>query len=214
MQIKLNNFIPSPLFESFSGDSDLWKKPDLLLNELETTMLISASGKGKTSLVSTIYGIRKDYLGSIYINEQNIVDFSAKKWSSLRTDKLSTVFQSMQLFPELSALDNVTIKNQLTNFKSKIEIEYLFEQLGMPAYKNQLVSQLSFGQQQRIAIIRALCQPYETILLDEPFSHLDNDNAQIAWKLIKTESQKQKAGIIITGLENELFIHADKTHTI
>ena len=214
MQIKLNNFIPSPLSENYSVNSDLWGKPNLLLNELETTMILSASGRGKTSLISMIYGTRNDYIGSLFISGQNVEAFSAKKWSNLRANKLSIVFQSLKLFPELSALDNVNIKNQLTNYKSQAEIEYLFEQLGMTAHKNQLVSHLSFGQQQRIAIIRALCQPFETILLDEPFSHLDKNNAQIAWNLIKTESQKQKAGIIITGLENEVFIHAAKTHTI
>ena len=214
MLINIQNFIPSPLSETFSGSSDLWKNPNIAILESEILSIISASGKGKSSLLNSIYGLRKDYEGSIQIDKQDISSFSPAEWSRLRTNKLSIVFQSLNLFPELSAIDNVLIKNKLSQFKSEQNIRQLFMEFGIDAQINQAAAKLSFGQQQRVAIIRALCQPFEAILLDEPFSHLDKENAGIAWNAIKKESEKQGASILIAGLQEENFISATKTLNI
>lgn len=214
MLISIQNFIPSPLSETFSGSSELWKNPNITILEGEIVSIVSASGKGKSSLLNSIYGLRKDYEGSILIDKHNISSFSPIEWSNLRTDKLSIVFQSLNLFPELSAFDNVLIKNKLSQFKSEQDIRQLFTEFGIEAQINQAAAKLSFGQQQRVAIIRALCQPFEAILLDEPFSHLDMDNAKTAWNCIKKESEKQGASILIAGLQNEDFITANKTLNI
>jgi len=214
MLINIQNFIPSPLSETFSGSSDLWKNPNIAILESEIVSVISASGKGKSSLLNSIYGLRKDYEGSIQIDNRDISSFSPAEWSKLRTNKLSIVFQSLNLFPELSAIDNVLIKNKLSQFKSEENIRQLFMEFGIDAQINQAAAKLSFGQQQRVAIIRALCQPFEAILLDEPFSHLDKENAGIAWNAIKKESEKQGASILIAGLQEENFISATKTLNI
>ena len=214
MLINIQNFIPSPLSETFSGSSDLWKNPNIAILESEILSIISASGKGKSSLLNSIYGLRKDYEGSIQIDNRDISSFSPAEWSKLRTNKLSIVFQSLNLFPELSAIDNVLIKNKLSQFKSEENIRQLFMEFGIDAQINQAAAKLSFGQQQRVAIIRALCQPFEAILLDEPFSHLDKENAGIAWNAIKKESEKQGASILIAGLQEENFISATKTLNI
>lgn len=210
MIIKLNNYIPSPLLECYDGNSDVWKKQSLLLNKSKSTLITSTSGKGKSSLISSVYGLRKDYSGEVYLNENNIKNLTPKNWSQIRTEKLAIVFQSLNLFPELNAFDNVMIKNQLSHYKSVIEIKEFFETLDMTPYINQAAATLSYGQQQRIAIIRALCQPFETILLDEPFSHLDQENAIIGWNLLKVEAEKQGAQIIITGLGDDTFIDAEQ----
>ena len=78
----------------------------------------------------------------------------------------------------------------------------MLELLGLKNFENRKVEKLSFGQKQRISIIRALCQSFEFILLDEPFSHLDENNSRIAWDLIKDEAEKQRAGVVITSLRN------------
>jgi len=211
MQIKLQNFIPSPLAETFSHSSDIWKKDELILNNQFITSIVSASGKGKSSLLSSIYGERKDFEGSIFIDNIDTKSIDLLQWSEIRKNKLSMVFQNLYLFPELSAFENITLKNSLTNHKSKEEILELMNRLGMIAHKDQSAASLSFGQQQRIAIIRALCQPYQTIMLDEPFSHLDLNNAKIAMNLIISESKANKANIIITGLAQNNFYQADET---
>ncbi len=209
MDIKLNQFIPSPLSETYSGGSELWKQPDLHLNQKATTLITSPSGKGKSSLISMIYGLRNDFEGTILLDNQSISEISSKQWSDLRSSKIAVVFQSLKLFDELTAYENILIKNQLTNQKTEDEIQEFVRILGMTSYVQQLAGTLSFGQQQRIAIIRALCQPFELILLDEPFSHLDRKNALTAWELITTESKNQNASIIITGLGSDNFLNTD-----
>lgn len=210
MQIKLQNFIPSPLAEMFSHSSDIWKKKELILNNQFITSIVSASGKGKSSLLSSIYGVRKDFEGTVFIDNTDTKSIDLLQWSEIRKNKLSMVFQNLHLFPELSALENITLKNSLTNHKSEAEILELMDKLGMAAHKEQSAASLSFGQQQRIAIIRALCQPYQCILLDEPFSHLDLNNAKIAMDLIISESKANNANIIITGLAENNFYQADE----
>ena len=210
MQIKLQNFIPSPLAEMFSHSSDIWKKKELILNIQFITSIVSASGKGKSSLLSSIYGVRKDFEGTVFIDNTDTKSIDLLQWSEIRKNKLSMVFQNLHLFPELSALENITVKNNLTNHKSEAEILELMDKLGMAAHKEQSAASLSFGQQQRIAIIRALCQPYQCILLDEPFSHLDLNNAKIAMDLIISESKANNANIIITGLAENNFYQTDE----
>jgi len=214
MKIILNQFIPNPLSELDSGDSAIWRHEHLTINPGSVNSIISESGKGKTSLLLSIYGIRKDYEGEILFDNRNISTFTAGDWSEWRQKKLSTVFQSLKLFPEISALENIQLKNQLQNHKSKAEINDMLSRLNMADFANQSAGNLSFGQQQRIAIIRALCQPFSVLLLDEPFSHLDKQNAQNAWELILEESKQQQAQIIITGLSETSFIQANQTFYI
>jgi len=214
MNIKLNQFIPSPLSETYSGSSELWKQSGLNLNQQTTTLITSPSGKGKSSLISMIYGLRNDFEGTILIDNKPITEINTKQWSDLRSRKIAVVFQSLKLFDELTAYENILIKNQLTNHKTENEIQEFISILGMTPFMKQPAGTLSFGQQQRIAIIRALCQPFELILLDEPFSHLDKENALTAWDLIKTESKMQNANIIITGLGSDDFLNPDKQLSI
>jgi len=181
-----------------------------VLNDAFVTAIISESGKGKSSLLSSIYGLRKDYQGEISIDNKDIRTYDLTNWTYLRRVRLSMVFQSLQLFPKLTAMENIILKNSLRNHKTMDEIQHWISLLGMQPYINQTAATLSFGQQQRIAIIRALCQPYTTILLDEPFSHLDPANAEIAWEIIIDESKSKQANIIITGLKQTNFFAADK----
>ena len=110
------------------------------------------------------------------------------------------LFQELRIFPELTALENVQLKNRLTNYKKKKEILALFETLGIAEKVNEKAGKLSFGQQQRVAFIRALCQPFDFLFLDEPVSHLDDDNSRIMGELVIAEAEKQGAGVIATSI--------------
>ena len=200
--------------ETYKTGSDVWNKENLELNSSPNTLIISDSGKGKSSLISAIYGIRHDYQGSIYFDNTPISQLTIKEWSKLRQKEISIVFQSLNLFPEISAWQNVELKNNLLGYKSKQQIEELFDLLGMSPYKNQQAKSLSFGQQQRIAIIRSLCQPYACLLLDEPFSHLDATNSKSAWELIKRESEQQGAKIIIAALSQDSYIDVNQVYKL
>ena len=106
-------------------------------------------------------------------------------------------------------MENVWIKNSITNIKSKTEIEILFEELGIGDKLNARIDRMSFGQQQRVALIRSLCQPFSFILLDEPISHLDDKNSDIMRDVILREAKAQGAGIITTSIGKHMNIDYD-----
>ena len=168
------------------------------------------SGKGKSSLLNFIFASNKNYFGKIFFDNLDIKDNSFEKISSLRTKTISYIFQDFKLFTDLTVWENLKIKNNLTSFKSDIEIQSLLKKVGLDKKINDKVSQLSLGQRQRIAIIRSLCQPFDFLLMDEPFSNLDNDNIKILTELINLEVKKQNAGIILTTLNNEYLFKYDK----
>ena len=92
------------------------------------------------------------------------------------------------------------LKNNLTGHKKKKEILSLFEKLGISDKLNVKAGKLSFGQQQRVAFIRAFCQPFDFLFLDEPISHLDDENSRIMGEIIIDEAGKQGAGVIATSI--------------
>ena len=163
-------------------------------------MIAAESGKGKSSLFDFIYGRRNDYSGEILFDGKNAGTLNPNQKKELRCRHISLVFQGFRLFPELTAMENVAIKNRLTRHKTHRQIEKMFEQMGIPAKINTLVSLLSFGQKQRVAIIRALCQPVDFLLLDETFSHLDEANYTIACRLIAAEVKNQQAALLVASL--------------
>jgi ABC-type phosphate/phosphonate transport system ATPase subunit len=95
------------------------------------------------------------------------------------------------------------LKNHLTHFKSESEIVGMLELLGIEHKWNDPCGLLSMGQQQRVAIVRALCQPFEWLILDEPFSHLDERNSRICLDMIANECNAQQAGFVLTSLDDD-----------
>lgn len=126
------------------------------------------------------------------------------EWTEIRKKSISMLFQELRLFAELTAWENVQIKNSLTGFKSKNEIKEWFERLDIADKMQSPVGRMSFGQQQRVALIRALCQPFDFIFLDEPTSHLDDTNADIMASLLQEEATRQEAGVIVTSIGKHL----------
>ena len=203
MLIKCENIFPLYMKDQIDLDSELWNK-SLEFNSENSYVLESASGKGKSSFVSFLYGLRYDYSGTILIDDIDCKKLDANYWSKIRKNQLSIVPQDLSLFNKLSVLDNLLIKNKLTNNKTIDEIIELMQILQIDSYKNKIVSKLSLGQQQRVAILRALLQDFDFIVLDEPFSHLDRQNAILAMNLILKECKKQNANFIITSLGNKI----------
>ncbi len=186
-------------------DSQVW------LRELDFTapnsyLIEAESGTGKSSLCSYIYGNRHDYSGEILFDGENIRTFSISQWCELRTRAIALLPQEMRLFPELTVKENILIKNRLTDFKTESEILEMLRRLEISEKTNQLVSRLSVGQQQRVAIVRALCQPFDFLILDEPVSHLDERNNTIVSSLIADEVKSQSASIIATSVGNKISL--------
>ncbi len=176
--------------------SDIYLRPELRFEQGKKYMVCAKSGHGKSSLLNFIYGINKEYEGTIEMLSEN-----EEGQKSLGTHILSYMFQDLCLFPELTAIENVQLKNDLTNFKSDSEIEKMLTAL-LPAEKrHQPVASLSLGQQQRVAAVRALCQPMQFLMMDEPFSHLDKETAQKVADMVVAEVDRQGAGLIVTALD-------------
>jgi ABC-type lipoprotein export system ATPase subunit len=201
MEIKFSNIIPAPIPEKDIKQSEIWGR-DIIINSQEKILIYAESGKGKTTFTNIIFGTRKDYTGDVFLDGENIKDIKPNNFSEIRRTKLSIVPQGLSLFAELSLIENIIIKNKITNFKTNKEIVEMIELLGLEGLEDRKAAKMSFGQRQRAAVIRALCQPFKFILLDEAFSHLDSNNTQIVWDLIKTETKKQSAGIILTSLSS------------
>lgn len=139
----------------------------------------------------------------------DIARLSTREWCDIRQQSISILFQDLKLFGELTAFENVVIKNSITNTKSELEIKSLFEQLGIDDKLNTRADRMSFGQQQRVALIRTLCQPYKFLILDEPISHLDDANSDIMRDIIVQDASDRGAAIIATSIGKHMNIDYD-----
>ncbi|MDR1199502.1 MAG: ATP-binding cassette domain-containing protein [Prevotellaceae bacterium] len=197
--IELNSIKPDIFSESDVSGSEIWLK-NICFKKENTYLIFSESGKGKSSLFDFIYCRRSDYSGEILFDGKNAKTLSHAEKQELRSNHISLVFQGFRLFEELTAIENIEIKNRLTNHKTKRQIEEMLEQMGISAKIDTPLSLLSFGQKQRVAIIRSLCQPFDFLLLDETFSHLDETNYTIACTLIASEVKSQNAALLVASL--------------
>ncbi|MBQ0050373.1 MAG: ATP-binding cassette domain-containing protein [Bacteroidales bacterium] len=208
-RIRLNNVLPNVFATRTDISSEIWKS-EVTFERNQLYLVEASSGTGKSSMCSYIIGYRHDYSGRICFDEEDVRAFSTSRWTHLRQRSLSHVFQELRLFPELTALENVLIKNQLTGFKSREDILRWFEAFGIPDKADQKVGKMSFGQQQRVAMMRALVQPFDFLLVDEPISHLDDANSQIMADIMMEEAHQQGAGVIVTSIGKHMSIPYDR----
>lgn len=209
-RIELHGVVPEIFASRENLRSDIWLS-DFGFERGKTYLIEAQSGLGKSSLCSYIYGQRSDYRGEIRFDGRDIATLTMEQWCELREKSLSTLFQDLKLFGELTALENVEIKNNLTNFQTRERIVSWFEELGIGDKLSSRVDRMSFGQQQRVALVRALCQPIDFLLLDEPVSHLDEQNSDIMRDVIQGEVRRQGAGLITTSIGKHMNIPYDKT---
>ena len=199
MTLEFENVLPFPLQDYPHSEESVWKR-QFKISFPKKVLLNASSGKGKSTFVNAVFGIRKDYTGIIKLGGKDISALNLDEWIEIRRTKLSVVFQDLQLFPQLTVWENLTLKNDLTGHQTSERMMEMLDALGIVEKKNQSCETLSLGQQQRVAIIRSLLQPYELLLMDEPFSHLDEQNAKIALELINDETDKNQGGFILTSL--------------
>lgn len=186
--------------------SRIWEVPSFTISRGCRMCVQAESGSGKSSLLSFIYGNRSDYSGTILFDGTDIRTFRARVWSRIRTRSIALLPQEMRLFPRLTAMENICLKNDLTGYKTEAEIEALLDRLGISDKKDVPVERLSVGQQQRVAMVRTVCQPFDFIFLDEPVSHLDSRNNLIAARIVEEEASRLGAGIVSTSVGNNLLL--------
>lgn len=210
MQITLQQVVPSFIEKEKVSASQVWNS-NAVFSKGEKIQIVAPSGSGKTSLIHFLYGMRKDYEGVISFEGKSINQFTAEDFSAYRRQFISIVFQDLRLFPEHTVLQNLEVKRQLQPFDEANKIAAMAGRLGIAGKLNKLCKTCSYGEQQRIAIIRALQQPFEFLLLDEPFSHLDEANRQKAMELMEEEAAARNAAIILADLKAIEYFKADKT---
>lgn len=207
--IRFQYVIPQVFAQREEQHSDFWQQP-VLLEKGRTYLIEADSGKGKSTFCSYLLGYRHDYSGTILFDDVDVRSFKVAQWTAVRQHQISMLFQDLRLFPELTAIENIEIKNNLTGFKTPSQIEQWFDMLGIPDKMNAKVGRMSFGQQQRVALIRSLCQPFDFIVADEPISHLDDQNAAIMGSILMQEVREQGAGVVVTSIGKHIALNYDK----
>lgn len=202
-KITLKNMLPRVFEGQQNPPSQVWNT-DLDLIKGKSYLIEAASGAGKSSLAAFIFGARTDFAGTLFFNSENTAGFSIAQWQEIRRRHLAYLPQELSLFPELTALENIMLKNRLTGYCSEQQILERLEQLGIADRAQYPAGRLSIGQMQRVAIIRALCQPFDFIILDEPVSHLDVANNRIASEMIRKQAESLGASVIVTSVGNPL----------
>jgi putative ABC transport system ATP-binding protein len=205
MQIRLSNLKPTYMSEAELSGSDIYLQKEVVFQKGQRYLLKANSGHGKSSVLNFIYGSNFNYTGEVSYSIEETSIFN------LRKTEISYVFQDFKLFPSLTLFENIQLKNKLTHYKSTEQIDALIEKMQLTHRRDSLVGTLSLGQRQRAAVIRALCQPFSFLLLDEPFSHLDNSNIKIIIEILNKELEERQAAVIITALDNLPFFEFDKT---
>ncbi len=197
--IKFQSVLPEVFAQRDDLDSEVWKQ-DVSFQKGHLYLVEADSGKGKSTFCSYILGYRHDYTGQVLFDGEETANYKVKNWVEIRRRHISHLFQELRLFPELTAMENIEIKNKMTGFQSREQILEWFDRLGIADKVDAKIGRMSFGQQQRVAMIRSLCQPFDFILADEPISHLDDNNSRIMGDIMMTEAKRQGAGVIVTSI--------------
>lgn len=200
-KITFDNVLPQVFEQRNDLVSEVWSsKLEFVKDKLY--LIEAESGKGKSTFCSYILGYRNDFTGNLYFDNISTANLKVSDWVEIRQNHISHLFQELRLFPELTAFENIQIKNTLTNggYKDEKQIKEWFEMLGIGDKLNAKIGRMSFGQQQRVAMIRALVQPFDFLLVDEPISHLDDNNSAIMASIMMSEAKQQGAGVLVTSI--------------
>ena len=197
MRIELQSIRPHPIPEKLIPGSEIWAT-DLVIESGQKRLIAAQSGKGKSTLLHILYGLRKDFSGEALMDGHSVRKYTDAEWENIRRRKVSILFQDLKLFPQLNARENLSLIPEEN--PSAPSVDEMLTTVRMEDFGMQRVETLSFGQRQRIALLRALRKPFELLLLDEPFSHLDEENAIAASELIEQMVELNKASLILSSL--------------
>lgn len=200
--------------EKSYGQLKVLKGIDLEISQGEVVAIVGASGAGKSTLLHIMGTLDSPDKGKVLINEADVFSYSHKNLSSFRNQSIGFVFQFHNLLPEFTALENVIIPGLIGRMASETAIRKrgmeLLEMLGLSGRADHKPSEMSGGEQQRIAVARALINSPKMILADEPSGNLDSKNALELHNLFfKLRKDLGQTFIIVTHNE-ELSKMADR----
>ena len=207
-KIEFLNVLPQVFAQRDDIKSGIWRQ-EKVFEKGKLYLIEAESGKGKSTFCSYVTGYRHDYSGKVMFDGKDTKAYKENMWTAIRQRHIALLFQELRLFPELTAYENVEIKNRLTQWKSRKQIETWFERLGIADKLSTKVGRMSFGQQQRVAMVRSLVQPFDFLLADEPISHLDDANAETMGEVMMEEARAQGAGVIVTSIGKRILLDYD-----
>lgn len=204
------------IYKSF-GNVDVIKGIDLHIDKGKIVTIVGASGAGKSTLLQIIGTLEKADKGDVIINGQNISKMSQKTLAAFRNKNIGFVFQFHHLLPEFTALENICIPAFIAGISKSNALNkasQLLDYLNLTERANHKPSMLSGGEQQRVAVARALINNPAVILADEPSGNLDSQNAKELHELFfKLREQTGQTFVIVTH-NPDLAQMADRTLTI
>jgi putative ABC transport system ATP-binding protein len=186
--------------------------PEWQINKEENVFLYGCSGSGKSTLLNIVAGILKPEYGSVDILGTNLVQMSQRKRDAFRAKHMGVIFQQFNLIPYLSVAENIQLSQTFSGSQpDKQRIVSLLNQLGLENnLLDQLSTQLSVGQQQRVAVARALYHQPEIIIADEPTSALDTETRDDFINLLLEQAKKNSSTILFVSHDKSLAHHFDK----
>lgn len=202
------------LLKKYEMGNDIIRAVDdvsLSIEAGEFVSIVGASGSGKSTLLHLLGCVEKPESGTIKIDNQDVSSFSLEQLTIFRRRQIGLIYQFFNLIPILNVTQNITIPYELDNRKvDQNELKNLLEEIGMTHRKDHLPAQLSGGEQQRVAIGRALLMKPALILADEPTGNLDSVNSQQIVDLLKQANRQHKQTIIMITHDLEIAQEADR----
>ena len=187
-------------FRVGSSDIEVLRGMSLEISRSERLFLCGASGAGKSTLLYTLAGLERPDSGSVEIDGQSLYSLSAAQQTKFRNEKIGYVFQNYFLLPDLTALENVSLPALIKGSeKTFLRAAELLEQVGLGDRLNHRPTELSGGEQQRVAIARSLINDPQILFADEPTGNLDSSTeGALMETLMDLVSEKQKTLIVVT----------------
>ena len=199
--------------EVSSGDSELTILDDVSfsLEEGQSLAITGPSGSGKSTLLGLLAGLDTATSGEIYLDEVGLHKLDEEDRAILRKEKVGFVFQSFELLPSLTALENVMLPSELKSEDNPQEnAEYFLNRVGLSEREHHYPNQLSGGEQQRVAIARAFACSAKILFADEPTGNLDPKNGQVISDLLFEVNSETDNALVIVTHDLELANRCDK----
>ena len=191
--------------------------PELKISQGEKVLLLGESGSGKTTLLSLISGFLSPISGDIYLNEKNINSLSARNRDQYRSDNIGIIFQQFNLLPYANVIDNIILPLYFSKVRASKIINQketainLCKSLRLPNTVTRMqANNLSVGQQQRVAVARALIGNPSLVIADEPTSSLDSDAQNIFLDLMFAQIEKNNSSLLMVSHDISLSSHFDR----
>jgi lipoprotein-releasing system ATP-binding protein len=195
------------------GELQILKGVDIAIREEEVVSIVGSSGAGKTTLLTILGTLDKPDNGQLFIKGENVFALNDKKLAAFRNQHIGFVFQFHHLLPEFTAIENVCMPAFIAKTQKKEaekKAEELLELLGLKTRAQHKPNELSGGEQQRVAVARALINNPAVVFADEPSGNLDTKNAAELHQLFFTLRDRFKQTFVIVTHNNELAKMADR----